>query len=119
MAVADQPQELPPGDDVALDVAVGDFLVADGHRPVGIQAAYVVAGDAREHRVDLAPGHQFGLLDGALDGLLGGLDIDHHTALEAVGRVRAQAHDLDLAVGLDFTDDGHDLAGADIQADDQ
>ncbi len=74
------------------------------------------AGDAGEHRVDLAVGHQLGLFHGALDGLLCGFDVHHHAALEAARGVTAQADDLDAAVGLHLADDGHDLAGADVQS---
>src|SRR6056297_373923 len=66
----------------ALDIAIDDLLVANGHGTVRIERSDVAAGDPGKHRVDLAVSHQFGLFDGALYRLLGGLDIDHHPALE-------------------------------------
>jgi hypothetical protein len=41
----------------------------------------MAAGDAHVDRVDLAAGHQLGLLHRPLDGLDGGLDVDHHALL--------------------------------------
>ena len=75
------------GVDHMLDVAVGDLAVADGHDAVGVEAAHMAAGDAGEHRVDLAPGHELGFLDRALDRLHRGLDVDHDALLEAPRRL--------------------------------
>ncbi len=81
-----------------------------------IEAAHVTAGDAGVHRVNFTARHQFGFFHGALDGLHGGFDVDHDSFFQAARGVTADADDLELAVGLDFADDGDDLAGADVQA---
>ena len=104
------------GVDHALDVALHHLLVLDRDDAVRIEAAHVAAGDAGIHRVDLAAGHELGFLDRALNGLHGGLDVDHHALLQAARGMAADADDLQRAVGLDFADDGDDLAGADVQA---
>jgi hypothetical protein len=69
--------------------------------------------------MDLAARHQLGLLDRALNRLHGRLDVDDDALLQAARRVAADADDLERAVGLDFADDRDDLAGADVEADDQ
>ena len=79
----------------------------------------MAAGDAGVHRVDLAARHELGLLHRALDGLHGGLDVDHDALLQAARGMAADADDLERAVGLDLAHDGDDLAGADVEADDQ
>ena len=107
------------GVDHAVHVAGRHFLVADRDDAVRVEAAHVAARDAREHRVDLAAGHQLRLLDGALDRLHGRVDVDDHALLEPARRVRAHADDLDGAVGAELADDRHHLRGADVEADDQ
>ena len=102
--------------DHALDIALHHLLVLDGDDAVRIEAAHVAAGDAGVDRVNFAARHQFRFLHGALDGLHRGFDVDHHAFLQAARRVAADADDLEGAVGLDFADDGDDLAGADVQA---
>jgi hypothetical protein len=66
--------------------------------------------------MNLAARHQFGFFHGTLDGLHRGLDVDHHAFLQAARGVTADADDLELPVGLDFADDGDDLAGAYVQS---
>ena len=95
------------------------LLVADADHAVGVQAAHVAAGDAGIHRVDLAAGHELGFLHRALDRLHGGLDVDHHALLQSARGLRAEAEELDRAVGLDFAHQRHDLGGADVESDDQ
>ena len=92
--------------DHVLDVAVGDFLVAHADDAVRVEAAHMAAGDAGEHRVDLAAGHELGLLDRALDGLHRGLDVDHDAFLQAARGLRAEAQQLDRAVGADLARPG-------------
>jgi hypothetical protein len=95
-----------------------DFLVLDGHHAAGIDAADVAAGDAGVDALDLAVGHQLGLFQRLLDALHGGVDVDHHAALETVARRHAQACQLELAAGQHLGHHGHDLGGADVQPDD-
>ena len=77
----------------------------------------MIAGDTGEHRMDLAAGHQLRFLDGSLDRLHGGLDIDHHAFFKAARRVRADTHDLQGAVCADLTDQRDHLGGPDIKPD--
>src|SRR5882724_10858214 len=102
--------------DHALDIALHHLFVLDGDDAVRIEAAHVTAGDAGVHRVNFAARHQFGFFHGALDGLHGGFDVDYHAFLQAARGMAADADDLERPVGLDFADDGDDLAGADVQA---
>src|SRR5690606_29304426 len=85
---------------------------------MGVHAADVIAGDAGEHRVNLAASHQLRLFDSALDGLHGGLDIHHHALLHPPGRMRTDTDDFQLAVGTYLADQSDHLGGADIQPDD-
>src|SRR3990167_4193553 len=107
------------GFDHPVDVGGRDFLLLDFHHTARIDAADMAAGDAGMHLVDLAIGHQLGLLQRALDCAHRGFDVDHHALLHAVGFVHAHADHLQHAVRLDLADDGHDLGGADIQPDHQ
>jgi hypothetical protein len=107
------------GVDDPVDVRLHHLVLLDGGDAVGVQAADMAAGDAGMHRVDLAAGHQLGLLDRALDGLHRGLDIHDDALLQAVRRMRADADDLDGVVGLDLADQRGDLRGADVEPDHQ
>ena len=82
-----------------LHVDVAHFAIADRDHAVRIQAAHVAAGDAGEHRADLAAGHELGFFDGALDRLHRRLDVDHHAFLEAARGLRADADHFDRVVG--------------------
>ena len=101
--------------DHALDIALHHFLVLDRDDAVRVQAAHVAAGDAGVHRMDLAARHELGLFHRALDGLHGGLDVDHHALLQAARRMGADADDLELTVRLQLAHDGDHLAGADVE----
>ncbi len=105
--------------DHALDVALRDFLVADRDDAVRIQAAHVAAGDAGEHGMNLATGHQLGFLDRALDRLHRRVDVDDDAALQPARRVRAHAHHVDRAVHGELADDGDDFRRADVESDEQ
>ena len=105
--------------DDMLAVGLGHFLVADRHDAVRVQAADMAAGDSRVDRTDLAAGHQFGFLDGALDRLHRRFNVDDHATLEAVRGMRADAHDLDRLAGLMLADNGDDLRGANVEADNE
>ena len=76
-------------------------------------------GDAREHGLDLAIGHQLGLFERALDGIDGGFDVDHYALLEAARIVAAHADNFDPAVRRNLRDHGNDLGGADIETDNE
>ena len=104
--------------DHVLDVGVRDLAVADRDHAVGVQAPDVAAGDAGVDRVDLAAGHQLGLLDRALDGLHGRFDVDDHALLQAARGLRAQADDLDRSLGRELADQRDHLGGADVQSHD-
>jgi hypothetical protein len=101
-----------------LDIAVGDFAIADRDHAMRVEAAHVAAGDAGVDRVDLAVGHQLGFLDRALDRLHGGFDVDDHALLQAARWLAAHADDLDRAVGRDLAHQRHHLGGADVEPDD-
>ena len=107
------------GIDDALYVGAGDFAVADGDDAVGVHAADVAACNAGIDRMYLAPCHQFRFLDGTLNGLHRGLDIDNRTLLQTAGAMAANADDIETAVGLDVADDGDDFGRADVQTDNQ
>src|SRR5438105_2032706 len=53
------------GVDDVLDIALAHLLVAHSDHAVGVEAPHVGTRDAGEHRVDLAAGHELGLLDRA------------------------------------------------------
>jgi len=76
-------------------------------------------GDSRVDRVDLAAGHELGLLHRALNRLDGGFDVHHHALFEAPGGVGADPDHLDITVGLHLADNGDHLGRADIETDEQ
>ena len=77
------------------------------------------AGDAGEHRADLAAGHELGLFDGALDRLHGRLDVDHHAFLQAARGLHAHADHFDRVVGMHLAHQRGDFRRADVEADDE
>ena len=105
--------------DHPFDIARADLFVLDRHNAVGVEARDVRAGDAGEHRVNLAAGHELGLLDRALDRLHRGLDIHHHALLHAARRVVPDADDLDLARGANLGHDREHLGSTDVEAHNQ
>jgi hypothetical protein len=105
--------------DGALDVELGDFLLAHHGHARGILALDVAAGDAGIHLAHLAAGHHFDLGDRARNRIHGGFDIDHHAALEAARFLGAQPEYAQPPLGIEFANDGDDLGGADVEADDQ
>src|SRR5574343_173899 len=107
------------GLDHAGDVHRGDLaVVAHDHHAGAVLAADVAAGDAGVDPLDLAGGHHLGLFQGLLDALHGGVDVDHHAALEAVRAGHAQARHAQLATH-DLGHHRHHLGRADVQADDE
>src|SRR6185369_9347499 len=105
--------------DHALDVAGADLLVANRDDAVRVQRAHVAACDSREHGVDLAAGHELGLLDRPLDRLDGRLDVHDYAALEPARWIRADPDHLELVLLRDLADDRADFRSADIEAHDQ
>ncbi len=105
--------------DHAIHVALSDFLFLDGDDAVRIHAADMAARDSRIDRLNPAACHQLGFLDGALNRLHRGLQIDHHPFFQATGRMGSDAHHLDFTVFVCLADDAGDLGGADVQTDDE
>ena len=87
--------------------------------PLRVEAADVAAGDAGVDLADPAVGHQLGFLEHALDRRHRRLDVDDDALLQAARRLRAEADDVERAVGRDLGDDRDDLRRADVEADDQ
>ena len=79
----------------------------------------MAAGDAGDHTRDLAGRHQLGFAHGLQNALHAGIDIDDHAAFHAAARRHAQAQHFQRRIGLYFGHHAHDLAGADVQSNDQ
>ena len=109
----------PGGLDHPCHISGTHLAVLDGHHAAGVHAPDMAAGDAGVDPGDLAVGHQLGFLERLLNALHGGIDVHHHTALEAVARSHAQTSELELAVGQHLGHHHHHLGSADVQADDQ
>ena len=77
----------------------------------------MLAADADEGAVDLPAGQPLGLLDRVGDRADRLLDVDDDALLQAGGGHRAVADDRQAAVAADLADEGADLAGADVDAD--
>src|SRR5687768_1523258 len=105
------------GIDDSFQIALRDFLVFHRDYAVAIERFDVATGNAREHRMHLAPRHKARLLDGLLDRVHGALDVDDHALAQPLGGVGSHADNLDAAFGY-FTDDGANFRRADIQSDD-
>jgi len=71
------------GIDHPLHITVGHLVILDCHNAVGVETANVAASDTGMHRMNLATGHQLCLLHCPLNRLNGGLNIHHHTLLQA------------------------------------
>ena len=67
---------------------------------------------------DLAIRHQLGLFQRTLDGLHGGINIDHHALLQPTRKMLPEADHLEPAFRLQLGDNGDDFRCADIQPDD-
>src|SRR5207245_7808680 len=87
------------GLDRALDVDRGHLLVLDRYHPRGVEALDVAPGDAGENALDLAVGHQFRFLEGALDGVHGRLDVYDRSLVQTLGFVTATPDDVHASVG--------------------
>src|SRR5262245_43515839 len=68
-------------------------------------------------RVDLDARHQLRFLDGLLDGLDRGIDVDDNAAFDASGFRCANADDVERPVVHTFANDNRHPRGADVKAD--
>jgi len=102
----------------ALHVCGRHFLIPNGHNAVRVKGPYMTSRYAGVDGINLAPRHEFRLFHGTLNGMDGGIDIDHHPLLQAPGGMGAEANDLERAVLTNLPDDGHHLGGANIEAND-
>ena len=82
-----------------------------------VEALDVLAADADEGAVDLPAGQALGPLDRVRDGADGLVDVDDDALLEAGRGHGAVAHDRQPAVAAHLADERADLAGADVDAD--
>src|SRR5690554_224153 len=105
------------GIDHPVNIRLGYFPVADRHDAVRVQAFDVATGNTCINRVNPATRHQFRFFHGTLNGLHSGLDVHHHSALEAAGRVGTDPHYFDRSIHLALADNRNHLGGSDIQAD--
>ena len=109
-----------PGDlDRAVDVLARDLAVVRRDRDLAarVEALDVLAADADEGAVDLPAGQALGALDRVRDRADGLVDVDDDALLEPGGGHGAVAHDRQPAVAAHLTDEGADLARADVDAD--
>ena len=106
------------GVDHPLHVPLAHLAILHRHHSVRVEGADVAAGDAGVDRRDLAVGHQLRLLHGMLDGVDGGVDVDHHPLAQPARRMGPDAHHVDTA-GAAFGHDGTDLGRADVETHDQ
>ena len=106
------------GVDDAFYVDLLDLAVLYRHYPVTVEGSDMPACDSRVDRGNFAVGHQFRLFHRVLDGRHRGIDIDYHALSKPTGRVGADSHHVDSALGL-FSDNSAYFCGADIESDDQ
>src|SRR5207248_3006279 len=109
------------GLDGALDVRLAHLavLAGDGHDAAAVDAADVAAGDAGVDARDLDARHLLGLADGRPDRLHGRVDVDDDATAEAARGRAADADDVEADRPDRLADDGADLRGADVEADDE
>ena len=107
------------GIDHVVDIPVAHLLVAHTHDAVGVEAAHVAAGDAGEHRVDLAARHELCFLHRALDRLHRGFDVHDDALFQSPRGLGAEAEQLDRAIEPHLSHQRHDLGGADVEPDDE
>ena len=105
--------------DGPVDVLAADLAMMTGHGHLArrVEALDVLAADAHEGAVDLPAGQALRLLDGVGDRPDGLVDVDDDALLEARCRDGPVAHDRQTPVPADLADEGADLAGADVDAD--
>ena len=96
-----------------------DLAARNGDHAAGVDATDMAAGDAGGNPGNAAVGHQLGLFQRLLDALHGGVNVDHHTALETIAGRHAQAGQLQLPIGGDFGHHHHDLRRTDVETNHQ
>src|SRR5690554_756675 len=104
--------------DHPVQIIIGHFTITYRHNAVRVQTVDMTAGNTYRDTVHLAARHQLGFFHRTLDGADGGLDIDHHTALQSARGPRTDTDDLDGALGGQFAHQTHHFRGADIECDD-
>ncbi len=92
---------------------------ADRDRAFAAHRGDMIARNAEHHRLHLAAGHLFRLLDGLADGGGGLFGIDDNPAAQTLRRHPARADDAQIAVRVRFGDQGADLGRAHINRTDQ
>ena len=107
------------GVDRAAHVLARDLAVLAGHRhdAAAVERLDVRARQPEVDRVDLDARGQLRLVDGLLDRLDGGLEVDDHAAPDPVRVREPEPDDVEPAVVGHLADDGGDLRGADVEAD--
>src|SRR4030095_8089227 len=90
----------------------------DHHPAAAVEGADVAAGHARPHAGHVDAGHLLGIGHRLLDGLDGGVDVDHHAAPQAAGGCGAHTDDVQTTARLGPADHRADLGGTDIETDD-
>jgi hypothetical protein len=105
--------------DRPVDVLAGDLAMVPRHRDLArrVEALDVLAADADEGPVDLPAGQPLGALDGVGDRPHGLIDVDHDALLEPGSGHGAMTHDRQPPIATHLADEGADLAGADVDAD--
>ena len=96
-----------------------DLFVFDSDHATGVQTANVAASDARIHACDFAIRHQLGFFQSLLNTLHGGIDVDHHTALQTIAWSHAHASQFQFTTWHDLGHDDHDLGRANVETDHQ
>ena len=105
--------------DHAIDIARADFLVLDGHHPVGVEAADMATGNTGVHILHLAIGHQLDFLDDFGNRLHRVFDIDNDAARQTTRLLRPDAQHIEPPVRCHLGNNCDDLGGADVEADNQ
>ena len=105
--------------DGTVDVLAADLAVMAGHRDLAgrVEALDVLAADPDERAIDLPAGQPLGVLDRVGDRADRLVDVDDDALLEPGRRDGPVAHDRQPPVAADLADEGADLAGADVDPD--
>src|ERR1041385_6972682 len=95
-----------------------DLDPGDRDHAVGAPGRDVLAGDTAVHRANLHAGHELGLPHGLVDGAGGLLDVPHDAPADPAGPLHRDAEDAHARgpdVAAPLTDQGHDLARAEVE----
>ena len=76
-------RDSPCGIQHAIQVGVGHLAVPNRDDALRVATLHVVAGDRSVDAAHFAASHQLGFFHRALDGLHGGVDIDHHASAQS------------------------------------